>query len=141
MFVKGLWIIIVIGVIGFFVFTNPVDPTITIKGHRWQIEVADELVEQERGLSGRLRLPPDNGMLFIYSQPAKYGFWMKDMKFALDLIWIKNNQIISINEKITPETYPAFFYAPEAVDMVLEINAGDVEKFNIKAGDYVKIKL
>ncbi len=143
MFVKGVGIIGIIVVIGlFFWFSSaPVGSTITINGHSWQVALADEPKEQEQGLSGRTGLAADRGMLFIFPDSAQYGFWMKDMKFPLDIVWIKDNQVVGISEKLAPETYPSLFYPPAPVDKVLEINAGQVEKFNIKIGDVVKFKM
>jgi len=122
--------------------------TIEIGQGQWQIEVADEEEEQRQGLSGRQSLPTGQGMLFIYAQPGNYGFWMKDMNFPLDFVWISSDRVAGVTENVSPTQFTTYdvvnlplYYPPEAVNKVLEINAGQVEKFGIKAGDKVVVKL
>src|SRR3989344_4329125 len=50
-------------------------------------EVADTLALQTRGLSGRTSLGEGEGMLFIFDQEGTHGIWMKDMHFAIDIVW------------------------------------------------------
>lgn len=113
---------------------------LAIGRHRFYIEIADEAEEHTRGLSGRPSLGPKAGMLFIFPQPAKYGFWMKEMNFPLDFVWISGTKIIGTTQNVPPVCCD-FYYPPEGVDKVLEINAGQVEKFDIKPGDSVVIEL
>lgn len=87
--------------------------------------VADSPRERERGLSGRERLAPDEGMLFAYDTPTRPAVWMKDMRFALDLIWIDENMaVIGVTPDVAPETYPAAFSPSRPVKYFLEVNAG-----------------
>lgn len=109
-----------------------------------QIEVADTKDKRSKGLGGRESLASNSGMLFVFPQPNKYSFWMKGLKFPLDLIWIRNNQVVDIiknakqpdfNQK--DETLP--IYLPrESVDMVLEVNSGFVDQNNIRMGDKIE---
>ncbi|MFA5290844.1 MAG: DUF192 domain-containing protein [Candidatus Paceibacterota bacterium] len=86
-------------------------------------EVADTPVKRELGLSGRLALPADRGMLFVYPEPAIQGFWMKDMHFPIDIIWFDvNKKIIGATKNLRPESYPQVFYSPEPIKYALEIN-------------------
>ena len=102
------------------------------------IEVADTDVEKEKGLSGREGLAENEGMLFIFDKEGYYGFWMKDMKFAVDIAWLdKNKKIIYIESDVKPETYPKIFNSPELSLFVLEIPAGFLVKNNIKISDQV----
>ncbi|OGZ33897.1 MAG: hypothetical protein A2Y98_03465 [Candidatus Portnoybacteria bacterium RBG_19FT_COMBO_36_7] len=103
------------------------------------VEVADTAQKQVQGLSGRSSLPENQGMLFIFDRPDHYSFWMKEMNFTLDFIWISGRQIVQINENIQPQDYqpPKTLTPNEKVDMVLEVNAGLVQKMNIKVGDKI----
>lgn len=93
---------------------------------------------RERGLSGLPALAPDEGMLFIFPEQGRHSFWMKDMKFAIDIIWIASNRdIIAISSGISPDTYPDTFIPPRDVQFVLELGAGSAEKIGLKAGDKV----
>mgnify|MGYP001610484727 CR=1 FL=1 len=98
---------------------------------------------RERGLSGRESLSEGDGMLFIFPSAAKYGFWMKDMRFALDLIWIRDGKVIGITEEVPApqgasdvlETY----YPPDNVDMVFEVAAGTSRRKGMRIGDAVHV--
>lgn len=103
------------------------------------VEVADTPEERERGLSGRKDLKENNGMLFVFEKEGYYAFWMKDMLFALDFIWIRKNEIVEINENVKPENYqpPKTLLPKNKVDAVLEVKAGFVKKNNIKIGEKI----
>ncbi|MBI2065143.1 MAG: DUF192 domain-containing protein [Candidatus Yanofskybacteria bacterium] len=111
---------------------------LSINGTNIKVEIADEPNEQSQGLSGRESLANDSGMLFVFPQPIITGFWMKDMKFSLDLIWIdERGKIIEITKNISPVTYPETFLPPSPIKYVLEVNAGWSDKNNIKIGDKI----
>lgn len=124
---------------GDFFSTDISQARLVINNNEFSVEIADTAVEQKQGLSGRDFLEPDNGMLFIFSQPGNYGFWMKDMRFPIDIIWIRGDKIIGFEKNAVPESYPAVFYPPAPADRVLEVVAGTAEKFNFKVGDAVKM--
>jgi uncharacterized membrane protein (UPF0127 family) len=70
---------------------------------------------------------------------------MKDMKFAIDIIWVKDNKIVDITPNVEPQPNKSVFnltvyYPSEAVDKVLELVAGTAEKYNIKINDEIIIK-
>ena len=97
----------------------------------------------EQGLSGRPRLTNSQGMLFNFGTSTTPGFWMKDMNFDLDFIWIRDGKIIGItpnvpapaqDKKFDTASLPTY-YPPSAVNQVLEVNAGWAEKNNVTVGD------
>jgi len=113
---------------------------IKIGNHEIVVEVVDDEEERSRGLGWRKDLPEDSGMLFVFEISAQYSFWMKDMRFPIDIIWInENKEIVAISENIIPETYPAAFSPSEPVKYVLEVNAGWANKNNIKEGDFIEL--
>ena len=96
---------------------------------------ADTEQTREHGLSDRESLSVDTGMLFIFPTATIQGFWMKDMHFPLDIIWIdKNKKVIGIAANATPESYPEVFMSPDLIQYVLEINAGKSTDFGITTG-------
>ncbi|MFA4937583.1 MAG: DUF192 domain-containing protein [Patescibacteria group bacterium] len=107
------------------------------------VEIADTSIKQIKGLSGRDSLAADSGMLFVYNAPTKNHFWMKDMKFALDFIWIINGQVIQLDQNIAPPITsadePSRIYPQDYYDMVLEVSAGWIATKQIKVGDMVKL--
>jgi uncharacterized membrane protein (UPF0127 family) len=107
------------------------------------VEIADTSEEHRRGLSGRPSLPESTGMLFVFEEAGIYRFWMLNMHFPLDFIWIGSDQrVIGVTENAPPlfDVSNPVWYAPSApAQYVLEVNAGFVRKHNIQIGDYVTL--
>ncbi|MCF7843774.1 DUF192 domain-containing protein [Candidatus Gracilibacteria bacterium] len=103
-------------------------------------EVADTRSSRELGLSGRESMKENEGLLFIFDTPGRYGFWMKDMIFPLDILWINQNGIVvEIERNVTPESYPKTYINASPATYVLELNAGIAEKQGLFIGSKVKI--
>ena len=101
-------------------------------------EIADTDVLREQGLSGRASMASNAGMLFIFDTPDRYSFWMKDMNFRLDFLWISaDNEIVDLTENVAPESYPKAFRPDVPVVKVLELNGGFAVMHGIKRGDIV----
>jgi uncharacterized membrane protein (UPF0127 family) len=101
------------------------DGTISTQGVTVQVSVADTEREREQGLSGTKRLPEGVGKLFVFDTPALYGFWMKNMRYPIDIVWIDDAwQVAGITRDVAPETYPSVFYPPKPVVYVLELPSG-----------------
>jgi len=80
-------------------------------------------------------MPANEGMLFVFSKPIEPAFWMKNMFFPIDIIWIDSTRtVVGITKKISPSTFPETFYPPSPVKYVLEVNAGQAEANNIVEG-------
>ncbi len=98
-------------------------------------EVAESAESLEKGLSNRESLDEDHGMIFVMPIVDIYNFWMKDMKFPLDIIWIDENKtVVDIDFNVSPDTYPNYFTPDSVVKYVFEVNAGIAEKNNIVVG-------
>jgi uncharacterized membrane protein (UPF0127 family) len=97
--------------------------------------VAADDTSREQGLSGVAFMNENDGMLFVFDKPQIPGFWMKNMNFPLDIVWIdQNKKVVSISEDIATSTYPKAFSPKSPISYVLEINAGTVRKFGISVG-------
>lgn len=104
------------------------------------VSIADTEATRELGLSGTTSLAKGSGKLFIFEQPSKYGFWMKDMNYSLDLVWIDATfHVVDITKNVSPESYPNVFYAKEPVLFVLEVNDGESEALKLIPGTTVTI--
>src|ERR1700744_2057454 len=89
------------------------------------VAIADTAAKQQQGLSDTPSLPANDGMLFAFDTPGKIGFWMKDMNYSLDFVWLDNSmKIVAIDTDVTPATYPKIYYPPQDISYVLEVNAG-----------------
>ncbi|MCH7712782.1 MAG: DUF192 domain-containing protein, partial [Chloroflexi bacterium] len=106
-------------------------PVVIVGGTAFDIELAETPEKRTQGLSGRDSLAPGAGMLFIHDDEKRYTFWMKDMRFPLDMLWIDADcTVAGISAQVPPpepgqsdRSLPLF--SPETpVLHVLEINAG-----------------
>jgi len=119
-------------------------PTITIvqfpNGQKIQVEVVSTDTARERGLSNRDSIAEDQGMLFLFDVPGLYPFWMKDMRFSIDLIWIQGDVVSGLIQNMPPENPPVTNYRPKTpVDKVLELKSGAISAMNLKIGDKLDI--
>jgi uncharacterized protein len=101
-----------------------------------EVEIAATPEERAKGLSGRQSLKEDSGMLFNFPDYQARDFWMKDMGFPLDIIWISGGKIVGIEKNVQPEgdTPQKRYYSPGPVNQVLEVNAGWCDKNGIIVG-------
>ena len=139
-----LWLIIIFGSV-FLFFQRPATrenqiKIIKINDISVKVEVADTSETRIKGLSGRKIMPTDTGMLFVFESSESYGFWMKDMNFAIDIVWVDEDlYIIGIEKRVLPETFPQVFYPKSLAKCVLELPAGFADKYRIDTGQYVTI--
>jgi hypothetical protein len=108
-----------------------------IEEKKFKVELAESKEEREKGLSGKSGLCRKCGMLFEFSQPGRYGFWMKGMEFSLDFAWIYDGEIVHIDENI-PQDLPGTIFPPVVIDRVLEVSAGTLSREGIKIGDKIR---
>ena len=115
----------------------------TSTGEEIPVEVADTLKKRSLGLGKRASLKKGWGMLFIFGKRKPYRFWMKNMQFPLDIIWLDNHRIVHIihNAKpANPGDEPDLMTSPVPVNFVLEISAGRATKLRLKIGQWMKFK-
>ncbi len=118
------------------------DAWVEIRGHRVAVEIADTREKQALGLGQRDELAWDHGMFFTYAKPAFYAFWMKGMRFSIDIVWILDDRIVAIDQSVPFEpggTGPTL--RPDSlVDAVLEVPAGNAAARGWRVGDRVVIE-
>lgn len=108
-----------------------------------KVEIADTVIKQSKGLMFRKSLGKNEGMLFIFSNEGYHTFWMVNMSFPIDIIWISANRtIVDITKNAEPCFIPCKFYSPkEKAQYVLEVNSGFADKHKIKIGQKAKFNL
>lgn len=125
---------------------TPAEHTIIVRDQTVAVEIADSPEKRTLGLSYRDSLPQQSGMLFDFrDDPNKRPeFWMKEMRFPIDIIWIYHNKIVAINDSVpappanTPIQDLPLYTPPSNIDYVLEVNAGWSKAHNIQVGDNVQ---
>lgn len=111
------------------------DSVVILGDKKIGVEIADDEVAKNKGLGDRACLPINSGMLFSFPEPGLYLFWMKDMRFPLDIVWLdENRKVITVKENINPRTYPQTFTSDQPAQYVLELNAGKAKEYGITLG-------
>jgi len=111
--------------------------TIAIADQKFYAEIVLSEEKLSQGLGDRDGLCRSCAMLFKFSSTGQYPFWMKDMRFPLDILWILDGKIVYL-EKNVSEKFAGILSPPIVADQVLEINAGIADKLGVKAGDEIK---
>ena len=134
--------ILATGILGGSVFPYTPDDiylkTISIDSTPVRVEVADTPAQRQQGLSGRTRMAENRGMLFVFDEPGRYGIWMKDTLFPLDVYWLDDEgTIVDMWEYARPESYPLVYEPREEAYYIVEVVGGFSEVYNIDIGDTV----
>jgi hypothetical protein len=107
-----------------------------------ELAVTDE--ERQLGLMYREKIASDQGMLFVFEEEGRHSFWMKNMKFSLDLIWLnREKRIVHIELRVPPcKDTPCPTYSSEIPAMyVLELKAGSADENKLKLYDRLEFIL
>lgn len=103
-----------------------------------KVDISDSDCKRTLGLSNREMLEKDSGMLFIFPEIGNYGFWMKDMNFSIDILWIDEKfNVVGIERRVSSSTYPEIFGKKYLAKYVLELSSGFSEKNNIEVGNKI----
>ncbi len=118
-------------------------PTVTLRGHTYRVEIADDDAERARGLMYRDSMDADAGMLFLFESQQPQAFWMKNTRIPLDILyfdqqwklvgWSLNTPPCSLGDRCP--SYPS--QAPARY--VLELNAGTTERIGAQVGDTLAV--
>jgi uncharacterized protein len=114
--------------------------TDVVEGFRFEIKDTPE--GRQQGLGGRESVPTGYGMLFVFNESRRYGFWMKGMLVPIDILWLSDNgTVIGIESDVSPDSYPTVFYPPQPVRFVLETRAGEASVRGWKVGSQLPLPL
>lgn len=113
-----------------------------IKDEVLTVEISADAFTRSRGLSGRESLCENCAMVFIFGQESKHSFWMKDMNFPLDILYINGDEIVEIFKNVPvldemneiKEVFPN-----KKADKVLELNAGWCDAHDVEVGDKIEL--
>ena len=147
-FVLGVSIAAALASVPFLKSLNVVQDKMQVKVRDQLIvaDVAEDDAARAKGLGGRASIGVNDGMLFLFDTPGQYPFWMKDMKFAIDIVWIaEDDTIAGFVESVAPQTGAsdaelAIYTPPVPVSRVLELKAGRVKLLRAAVGDTVNIR-
>lgn len=107
-------------------------------GHEYLLEVAADDISRARGYMGRDAVGPREGMIFVYPESGRWGFWMRNCKVSLDMIWLDAAfRVVHVAENRTPcpEDGPCPTWTPLApARYVLEFAAGTAKAEGLTPG-------
>lgn len=121
--------------------------TVVLHGTTFRVDIADTPSARSLGLGGRQDLEDKGGMLFLFPTLLVPTFWMKDMGFAIDIIWIRGTTIVGYVSNVeppatgTPDQLLQRFRPAEPVDRVLEIKGGLTAMLGLRAGQSIQVLL
>lgn len=118
-------------------------PAVTIGGVRFAAEIANTSPLRTIGLSGRPSLPSDTGMLFIFDSGLASNFWMNEMQFPLDFVWIGADcTVVDITEDVpnpeSPSSPLPLYASSQPAAFNFEINAGKAKELGLATDDDVR---
>lgn len=121
------------------------EKVVKIAKYSIKAEIAKTEQELRAGLSGRDKINSDSGMLFVLEPDTKPAFWMKGVKFPIDIIWIDDGKVTDVTANVpivardTTDAQIPKYSPKQPVDYALEVPAGTTESKNIKIGDKVEL--
>lgn len=120
----------------------PIGAQATMGSEVIELEVAQTPQQQEIGLMYRTSLANNRGMLFPFESPRYTRFWMKNTVIPLDIIFLKDGQIIAIFSDVPPcQTDPCASYGPQSqIDQVIELRGGRATELGLKVGDRITVE-
>ena len=130
---------LVFGVLGESSFKSSL-ATAVLGGETLSLEVADTPSLRQKGLSGHPPLGDHEGMLFVFPEEGLHSFWMKDMLFPIDIIWLdREYRIVDVWERADPKSYPQAVSPRLPARFVVELPAGFFQEHNLKVGNILEI--
>lgn len=113
---------------------------VELRGHRYNVEIAETEQQRERGLMFRDSLAPDSGMLFVHESEQPLSYWMKNTRIPLDILYFdQQRQLVSVATAPPCSLGNACppFPSEGPARYVLELNAGDARKLHAVKGDRI----
>lgn len=138
-FIFGVYgILVTLGAV-FAVYVSADSPFVSLGGKEYVAEIADTDEKRQQGLSDRHALPQNEAMLFVFNGAEQRCFWMKDMHFAIDIVWVdKRQRVAHIERNVSPGTYPSSYCPDVPARYVVETSAGATK--DVRLGDVVYIQ-
>jgi uncharacterized membrane protein (UPF0127 family) len=133
----ALLLVLVAGIIMVINISNR-KTMVTVGSQTVYARVASTEQQRQRGLSGTAGLGDHGAMLFVFDAPGRWGMWMKDMRYSLDIVWIDSGRkVVYIAKNVSPDTYPRVFLPDASALYVLEVPAGFIASHNVAIGQVV----
>lgn len=110
---------------------------IRVENYPIRSEIVKDQSKRELGLGGRSGLCASCGMLFLFEREEKYAFWMKGMKFPIDILWLDDEKVLYMAENVPYSDQDKTYASDKPAHMVLELPAGTCEREGIHEGSRI----
>jgi uncharacterized membrane protein (UPF0127 family) len=131
-------ILVIVAGVAMVLSLNSRKVVVTVGNQVVHARVADTDETRSKGLSGTSGLGEKDGMLFVFAVPGRWGMWMKDMKYSVDMLWMDSDKkVIYKAENVTPDTFPKVFLPDKEALYVLELPAGFISRSTVSLGQIV----
>lgn len=144
----GKWVVaaavlaVVVAGIMLLASVNSRKAMLSIGGQLVHARVADTEPVRQKGLSGTKSLGDNEAMLFVFDNPGRWGIWMKEMHYNIDIVWLnESKKVVSIERDVSPETYPRVFLPQSDALYVVELPAGFAAKNGLGVGQMVSFSV
>jgi uncharacterized protein len=113
--------------------------TVRVGGALVRAEVAGDAASRNRGLAGRPALRDGQGMLFVYGDRTPRAFWMKEMRFPIDIVWIDRGRVTGVERDVpVPDSGLPLYRSPGPAGRALEVPAGWAARHGVRPGARVR---
>lgn len=120
-----------------FSYIYPKTTSLYIGDGAFSARVAKNDAARTEGLSGTENLPSDEVMLFVFESDSRWGIWMKDMQYSIDVVWLdESKKVVDMALGVTPSSYPRVYTPKKDARYVLEFAAGTVRQQSIREGQH-----
>jgi uncharacterized membrane protein (UPF0127 family) len=107
------------------------------------IDIADTNAKRAKGYSNHAPISYNEGLLFVFPVSDFYAFWMQDMLFDLDFIYIEKGRVVHVIENVPAPINNGgeveYVNSPIPFSLVLEVKSGFIKKYGIKKNDAVTV--
>ncbi len=120
---------------------------LSLNSHKVAVTIGDRLVyaqvahddaSRQKGLSGTSSLADNQAMLFVFDGSGRWGMWMKDMNYSIDIVWLDGGKkVVYVQQNVAPSTYPKAFLPDRDAQYVLELPAGFTQQHSVGIGQIV----
>lgn len=130
-------VMVAAGVVAFTIDTNRDYSKITLNNVTHTTTVLRTPEELQKGLSGSESLPEGQAMVFVFPRDEKWGIWMKDMNYPIDIVWLDSGRtVVHLVKNAQPSSYPSTTFSPSVNSRyVIELPSGTIERTGIAIGD------
>lgn len=116
--------------------------TVQIGTYTLEVTVARTDLERQQGLSNTPELADGQGMLFVFDTADKWGIWMKDMNYPLDILWLDDGKkVVHIEDNVSPDSYPKTYKPKVDARYILEVPSGFAAEHHVTLGTLTSFTL